>query len=50
MNREPGPLMRRELDEPHAPVLAPPPGLTRKQRKRWKWMQRQARKARGGRP
>jgi len=47
LNREPGRLARRELDEPHAPVLPPPPGLTRKERKRWKWVQRQARKARG---
>ena len=44
----PTPLPQGEGDKPHAPVLAPPPGLTRKQRKRWKWVQRQARTARGG--
>jgi hypothetical protein len=34
----------RAVDEPHAPVLGPPAGLTRKERKRWKWEQHKARK------
>jgi hypothetical protein len=43
-----GGVATRNVDEPHAPVLGPPAGLSRKERKRWKWEQRTARKAGGG--
>lgn len=42
-----GGVAGRDVDRPHAPVSGPPPGLTRKERKRWKWEQRKARKAGG---
>ena len=48
MDRENGDGAKRNSDGPRAPVSGPPPGLTRKERKRWKWEQRKLRKAGGG--